>query len=157
MDTITIISTVFSICSLLFSLVTYVRTIIHERKKATLEAFNVLQEQVFDPINQYAPKEIIEYSNHPTDKQYKILSGYLARIEHFCVGIVNNIYDRKTIYELAHGYLDGRALWNRLIPMMEAKNNDSQQEDYFSNIHKAMIWMDKETQKRNKKMKQNTR
>ena len=150
MDILTIIS--IAVGSFAFSLVTYFRTIIHDRKKATLEAFNVLQDQVFDQINQYSPKEIAEYMKHPTDKQYKILSGYMARIEHFCVGVENNIYDKKTVYELAHGYLDGKVLWSRLSPIMEAKNNDFQKEDYFENIHKTMKWMDKETIKRNKKM-----
>lgn len=153
MDILTIFSIIFSVVSFAFSLFTYFRTIIHDRKKATIDAFNVLQEQVFDQINQYTPKEIIEYAKCPTDKQYKILSGYLARIEHFCVGVENNIYDKKTVYELAHGYLDGKALWSRLSPMMEAKNYDFQKEDYFENIHKIMKWMEKETERRKNKTK----
>ena len=153
MDILTISSIVLAVASFVFSLITHIRAVRYDRKKATLEAFNILQEQVFDQINRYSPKEIIEYAKHPTDQQYKILSGYLARIEHFCVGVVNDIYDKKTIYELAHGYLDGKVLWCRLTPIMEAKNNDFQTEDYFENIHKVMIWMEREAQKRNKKFK----
>lgn len=153
MDIVTIISIALATVSFAFSLFTYFRTIIHDRKKSTLDAFNALQEQVFDQLNQYSPKEIIEYAKHPTDKQYKILSGYMARIEHFCVGVENNIYDKKTVYELAHGYLDGKMLWSRLSPIMDAKNSDYAKEDYFENIHKVMLWMKKETQKRKRKSK----
>ena len=153
MDILTISSIVLAVASFVFSLITHIHAVRYDRKKATIEAFNILQKQVFDQINQYSPKEIIEYAKHSTDQQYKILSGYLARIEHFCVGVENNIYDKKTVYELAHGYLDGKALWSRLSPMMEAKNYDFQKEDYFENIHKIMKWMEKETERRKNKTK----
>ena len=146
-----IISTVIAIVSAAFSVFTYFGAVRRDRKQATLEAFNRLQEQAFDPLNLYMPKEIVEYAKHPTDKQYKIISGYIARIEHFCVGVVDKTYDRRTVYELAHGYLDGNALWSRISPILEIKNNDYNKDDYYENIHKTMKWMEKERAKRKRK------
>ena len=155
METITlflaIISTSISVFSIGFSMCTYFCAVVRERRQATLEAFNRLQEQVFDPLNLYMPKEIVEYAKHPTDKQYKIISGYIARIEHFCVGVMDKTYDRKTVYKLAHGYFDSHMLWSRISPIMEAKNNDFDKEDYYENLHNTMKWMEKEKAKRNKK------
>lgn len=146
-----IISTVIAIVSAAFSVFTYFGAVRRDRKQATLDAFNRLQEQAFDPLNLYMPKEIVEYAKHPTDKQYKIISGYIARIEHFCVGVVDKTYDRRTVYELAHGYLDGNALWSRISPILEIKNNDYNKDDYYENIHKTMKWMEKERAKRKRK------
>ena len=146
-----IISTVIAIVSAAFSVFTYFGAVRRDRKQATLEAFNRLQEQAFDPLNLYMPKEIVEYAKHPTDKQYKIISGYIARIEHFCVGVVDKTYDRRTVYELAHGYLDDNALWSRISPILEIKNNDYNKDDYYENIHKTMKWMEKERAKRKRK------
>lgn len=146
-----IISTVIAIVSAAFSVFTYFGAVRRDRKQATLEAFNRLQEQAFDPLNLYMPKEIVEYAKHPTDKQYKMISGYIARIEHFCVGVVDKTYDRRTVYELAHGYLDGNALWSRISPILEIKNNDYNKDDYYENIHKTMKWMEKERAKRKRK------
>lgn len=145
------ISTVIAIVSAAFSVFTYFGAIRRDRKQATLEAFNRLQEQAFDPLNLYMPKEIVEYAKHPTDKQYKIISGYIARIEHFCVGVMDKTYDRRTVYELAHGYLDGNTLWSRISPILEMKNNDYNKDDYYENIHKTMKWMEKEQVKREKR------
>lgn len=150
---ISAVSVMVSMVSVAVSAGTYFGAVKRNRRQATIDAYNRLQEQVFDPLNLYMPKEIVEYAKHPTDKQYKILSGYLARIEHFCVGVMDETYDPDTVYELAHGYFDSKVLWSRISPLMEAKNNDIHKEDYYENLHKTMRWMEKETAKRNKKRK----
>lgn len=148
---VSITSAAIALVALGFSAYTYFVSIKREQRRSTLDAFNRLQEQAFDPLNLYMPKEIVEYAKHPTDKQYKIISGYIARIEHFCVGVVDKTYDRRTVYELAHGYLDGNALWSRISPILEIKNNDYNKDDYYENIHKTMKWMEKERAKRKRK------
>ena len=150
---ISIASAIIAAIALGFSACTYFVSIKRERRRSTLDAFNRLQEQAFDPLNLYMPKEIVEYAKHPTDKQYKIISGYVARIEHFCVGVIDKTYDRKTVYELAHGYLDSNALWSRVAPIMEAKNNDYSKEDYYENLHKTIIWMEKTSRKNKRRRK----
>ena len=134
-----VISAILAIASLVFSLYTYRKTLIHDRKQATLDAYNLLQEQAFDKLNLYTPAEIRSIVQHPTSEEYKIVSGYLARIEHFCVGVNNDIYDKETVYALAHGYMDSKTLLNRIEPLIEKKNHG--QEDYYENIHAMLSWM----------------
>ena len=81
---------------------------------------------------------------HTTSKEYNEVSGYIARIEHFCVGVNQEIYDRKTVYELAHGYFDGKKLRSRMEPVIDQKNQGADK-DYYENIHKVLAWMDRES------------
>lgn len=99
-----------------------------ERKQATLDAFNLLQEQVFDKLKHYYSKEIREISQNCkknwnikkadselTEKEkqkrehdlseYIVLSGYLARIEHFALGVNTGIYDTKIAERAATKHL----------------------------------------------------
>ena len=88
----------------------------------------------------YLPSEIKEICKNKKSEEYKKLSGYVARLEHFCVGVNNRIYDKKTVYDLAHGYLDGKVIGERISPIIETKNTD---EDYFKNIHIVLEYMKK--------------
>ena len=109
-----IVAIVISVISGLFSAFTYIKTMERDRKQATLDAYNGLQEQVFDRLNQYAPAEIREIAKDNLSNKYKEVSGLVARIEHFCVGVNQKIYDFDTVYELAHGYFDGFSLKARI-------------------------------------------
>lgn len=129
MDYLNVLTLVFSVISIVFSVFTYYKSVIHDRKQATIDAFNRLQEQALDKLNLYEPAKIREIAKAPRSGEYKTVSAYIARIEHFCVGVKQKIYDRKTVYELAHGYLDGRQIRDRIEPIIEKKNSKSD-EDY---------------------------
>lgn len=151
METIlSIIAIVLSVISGGFSLYSFVWTARRDRKQATLDAYNQLQEQAFDKLNTYSPAAIREIAKDSKSEEYKTVSGYIARIEHFCVGVTQKIYDRKTVYELAHGYFDG-AVRDRIEPIIERKNQSGI--DYYGNIHSVYGWMEEETQKRMRKRK----
>ena len=124
--TVDLISIAFSVVAAIFSLITYRNSIIHDRR------------------------QIADIATDPRSKEYKEISAYIARVEHFCVGVTQKIYDRKTVYELAHGYFDG-AVRDRVEPIIEKKNQSGN--DYYGNIHSVYDWMEKETQKRMKKRK----
>lgn len=47
MEAVTVLISIVSLC---FSLFTWYRALIHDRKKDTLDAFNVLQQQALDPL-----------------------------------------------------------------------------------------------------------
>ena len=146
---ISLVSVGLALGSAVFSLITYIKNIRHDRRQATLEAFNRLQSEVFDPLNKIQPKEIAELAQHPRSEDYKTVSGYLARLEHFCVGVQQSIYDKKTVYELAHGYLDGNVIKRRIEPFLEQKNKHAENdEDYYANTRTVLRWMDQETVKR---------
>ena len=151
METIlSIIAIVLSVISGGFAFYTFIWTASRDRKQATLDAYNQLQEQALDHLNYYRPAEIADIAEDPRSQAYKEVSGYIARIEHFCVGVTQKIYDRKTVYELAHGYFDG-AVRDRIEPIIERKNQSGI--DYYGNIHSVYGWMEEETQKRMRKRK----
>ena len=127
-----LISIGFSVIAAVFSLITYRKSIVHDRQQATLDAYNQLQEQALDHLNLYRPSNIKEIVKDRRSEEYKKLSAYVARIEHFCVGVNQKIYDRKTVYELAHGYLDS-SIKKRIEPIIEKKNKFGH--DYYANIH----------------------
>lgn len=74
--------------------------------------------------------------------EYKVLSGYLARIEHFCVGLNEKVYDKNVFYKLAHGYFDGYILYRRIEPILMSKKNAEQ---YYSNTYSVLEWMKKKS------------
>ena len=146
--TIDLITISFSVIAAAFSWITYQKSVAHDRQQATLDAYNQLQEQALDYLNYYMPAAIKEIAKDRRSEEYKKLSAYVARIEHFCVGVNQKIYDQKTVYELAHGYFDG-GLKTRIEPIIDCKNQFEY--DYYANIHKVYAWMDKEKQKRKSK------
>lgn len=138
-DYVSVAAFVLSLFSAFFSLYTFVWTKKRDRKQATLEAYNRLQEQVLDHLNLYMPKQVEEIAKNPRSEDYKQISAYIARIEHFCVGVNQKIYDRRVVYELAQGYLDG-TIKNRIQPIIEKKNRSGH--DYYANIHRFYEWME---------------
>ena len=123
-------------------MVTYYNTVIHDRKSATLEAYNRLQAEVFDALNSYTPTDISEICKDTKSVEYKVLSGYLARIEHFCIGVNEKIYDKDVFYKMAHGYFDGPILYRRIEPILMSKKNAEQ---YYSNIYSVLEQMNKKS------------
>lgn len=137
-----------SVAAAVFTLFTYRSGIVHDRKQATLDAFNTLQNEAFDKLNLRMPKEIEEVAKNTRSTEYKEISSYIARIEHFCVGVREKIYDRKTVYLLAHGYMDGAQLRRRIDPIIERKQSGAS-EDYYANIHWMLQWMEDYGKKNN--------
>ena len=148
---IAIVSAVLAIASAGFSCFTYFRNVVHDRRRDTLDAYNTLQNEAFDKLNLMKPANIREIAENPRSDTYKTVSGYIARIEHFCAGVNLGIYDRKTVYTLAHGYLDGNMILSRINPIIEKKHRNAEK-DCYENIHKVLAWMQKENEKQKKKL-----
>ena len=129
-----------SIVSLCFSLFTWYRALIHDRKKDTLDAFNVLQQQALDPLQSYTRARIREIAEDSRSEEYRIVSTYLARIEHFCVGVEQKVYDQRTVWELSEGFLN-RGVYEKLKPIIEHKN---QQKNYYRNFLAVVEKMNRE-------------
>ena len=77
------------------------------------------------------PSEVKGAAEDRRSDEYKELSGYLAEIELFCLGINQGIYDFDTFYKMAHGYFDG-TLKSRLLPLLEVKLADAKEEYYYN-------------------------
>ena len=149
METVlSIIAIVLSAISGVFTAYTFLWTRARDCKQATLEAYNRLQAEVFDNLNAYKPSEIREICSRTQSEEYKIISGYLARIEHFCVGLNYGIYDKKTFYALAHGYFDKDPLRKRIEPVIEKKNQSKNtKEQFYKETLSVISEMDKRTAK----------
>lgn len=145
---LSVVAIVISVISGGFAAYTFRWTAVRDRKQATLDAYNRLQEQALDHLNFYTTVEIAEIAEDPRSENYKQISAYIARIEHFCVGVNQNIYDKKTVYELAEGYLDG-TIKKRISPIIDRKNRYGSV-DYYENIHALYAWMDEYKEKRKK-------
>ena len=91
MEAVTLILSIVSLC---FSLLTWYWALIHDRRKDTLDAFNVLQQQALDPLQSYTRAQIREIAEDAQSEAYRIVSTYLARIEHFCVGVEQSAHLR---------------------------------------------------------------
>lgn len=60
---ISIIAIAISFVSIIVSVVIYQKGVQREKKEATLNTFNILQEQIFDYLNQYTYAQIREVCN----------------------------------------------------------------------------------------------
>ena len=148
--TISILAVIISAATFLFTVMVTYHGEQRERKQATLDALNILQEQVFDHLNGYTFNEIreiaeeyskaIDEKNHfAREKQgtadefwrehpeydrvmdeYSKISGYLARIEHFALGVNTGIYDTKVTERAATTYFV--MLYKKLMPILSVKN-----------------------------------
>lgn len=148
---------VISIIAVLVSGATFLFTVMvtyhgeqREKKQATLDALNVLQEQVFDNLNTYTFGDIKEIAkqwsvsiteknkyvremqgtaedfwntHHEYDvavNEYRKISGYLARMEHFALGVNTGIYDAKVTERAATTYFV--MLYKKMLPILSVKN-----------------------------------
>lgn len=140
------ISLIFSLAAAVFSVFTYVSNIIHDRKQASLDAYNQLQEQALDKLQVYMPKQLKEIVKNRRSEEYKMLGSYVARVEHFAVGVKHKIYDLDTVYDLSHGFLDGKI--RTRIEILISRKDENFDEDFYQNIKWLYSEMDKKTSKR---------
>lgn len=78
--------------------------------------------------------------------EYKRLISCVARVEHFCVGINQGIYDQDVLFEMAAGYLDGR-VYKLIEPIIARRNSNGKRcegKDFYQNYHKVVQWMKEE-------------
>ena len=118
-NTLSIIAIVISVVSFLWTWYVHKKGLERERRQATLDAFNVLQCQVLDPLSGYTKGTIAEIAKNPRSPEYKELSKLLARCEHFAVGVNQEIYDLETVRRLAGEYLI--VIYGNLEPLIQKK------------------------------------
>jgi hypothetical protein len=159
--TIAITAVIVSFATFIFTVIVTYHGEQREKKQATLEALNVLQEQVFDNLNQYTFNEIRDVADkwqqslaardefvkskqgtvnefweqhHEYDQvidEYKRISGYLARIEHFSLGVNTGIYDVKVTERAATTYFV--MLYKKLLPVLAVKNGANAKDKEIKN------------------------
>lgn len=136
---ISVISIVVAASAFIFNILTNYKSAVRARRQATLDAYNNLQSQALDTLNSYPTSDIAEIIKDKHSDKYKEISKCLARIEHFCVGIEEEIYDFETLYKLSHGYFDD-TVYKKLLPLIERKDSD-QIADVYLNFKKVVSKM----------------
>lgn len=126
-----------SVISGIYSVIVHFSELRRERRQATLDAFNLLQNEVLDQLNLYRKSKIKEISEDPTAEDYKKISSLLARLEHFAVGVNEKIYDFKTVRCLAGRYLIG--LYTKIEPMIEKKRQINKTQLHYEACEKLAM------------------
>lgn len=117
-----------SIIALLLTLYQMVTNKNRSRKQATIDAFNRLQTEVMDKVKNLPRKDVTQFKKYGPEVNWELwntLTAYLARVEHFSVGINTKIYDIKILNRLAGGYII--SFYYRIKPIIEKKRDLSQE------------------------------
>jgi hypothetical protein len=107
-DAIGAVGTIFAF---VYAIYTYKQNVKWKRKENTLQAFNALQEQVFDTqtlnLTLDESDALVQRQSqaHADAENWVKITECLCRIEHFAVGINTGIYDLETINRMAGNFL----------------------------------------------------
>lgn len=104
-----------------------------KKKQATLEAVNVLQNEVLDKITFYTDSRIEEIAKDKRSEEFKTVAAMLARCEHFAVGVYEDIYDYSTVQALFKDHLVYQ--YKKLKPIIDTKRK-GHSDKYYSSFEK---------------------
>ena len=134
--------TVFvSLTAIIISIITFLFTYRREKVRDTIKAYADLQEDLYQ-FYEYQEGEIETFVDDRQSEEYKALSSSLAQIEVYATGVKCGLYDFKTMYGIAHGYIDG-SLRDRIEYMLDMKTFGSNQ--YYKNTRWLLEKMDRKT------------
>lgn len=111
---ISIIAVVVSVATFLFTVLVTYRGEQREKKQATLDDF-------WESHHEY--DSVVD--------EYRKISGYLARIEHFALGVNTGIYDAKVTERAATTYFV--MLFSKMMPILSVKNGGSSRDTELRN------------------------
>ena len=137
-------SIIIAIVSAIFSIVTYITTVRYEKRKATIEAINLLQNEVLDKLISIQPsnaKLIVE--NIHDEKCREVYNDYralIARLEHFAIGVNKRIYDFSIVNNLVGIHFIG--LYKKVIPIIEEANKNRNCILHYCNFVKLVNKLD---------------
>ena len=106
----------------------------NEAKRATIEAFNKLQNEVLDKLVKVDIEnaEIIAEArddNEECRQAYNDYKALIARLEHFSVGIEQGAYDLEVVDKLAGEHLV--YLLPKIEPIIDAANEHARTDKYY--------------------------
>lgn len=135
-----VLSIIIAVISAVFSIVTYIKTVQYEKRKATIEAFNSLQNEVLDKfvcVSNGNAKIIIEnLDNEQCKEAYDDQRALIARLEHFAVGVNKHIYDLNVVNELAGVHLV--SLYQKIKPIIDEVNRNEQEPIHYCHFTKLV-------------------
>lgn len=135
---ITAIVAVFSLCR---SVKTQKDIQKNEVKRATIDAFSKLQEDVLDKLvsEDKANAAIIAEERNDNEECKKAYNDYktlVARLDHFSIGIEQGVYDLDVVDKLAGEHLV--FLLPKIEPIIDAANEHLKTDKYYQNYVKLV-------------------
>lgn len=122
-----IISLLISLLALIFSLYNFYLEYKTDKVNRTVETFAKLKVEVLDETDQMKPQDIEDSynkKNNPAFTKTKIKSD-IARIDMFCLLVLNNVYDYKIFQKLNNGFINGHSMikkYELILKKMRSKN-----------------------------------
>lgn len=137
-------SIIIAIASAGFSIVTYINTVQYEKRKATIEAINLLQNEVLDKfvsVNKDNAILIVENLDKKNCKEaYNDYRALIARLDHFAIGVNKHIYDFCVVNNLVGIHFI--YLYKKLIPIIDEANKNEKQLTHYCNFVKLVKKLD---------------
>lgn len=131
-----ITSFIFSIISVVFSIITYFVAVKYEKRKSTIEAIHLLQNEVLDKfvsIKKDNAVLIVENLNNEKCREaYNDYRALIARIEHFAEGVNSGIYDFKIVKNLLGRHFI--CLYDKVAPIINKTNENASDGLNYYNI-----------------------
>ncbi len=118
------------------------QSLLRERKQATIEAFNTLQEEVLDPMVNIKKSEAKlaaeRHMESDGDKEiYDAFRVQIARLDHFAVGISEETYDFETFCKLGGEHV--MYLYEKVEPVITEARNCSEKVVPFQSFEKLYL------------------
>ena len=135
-----LVSIIISALSLVISIGTCVKNFQYEKRRATVEYFNVLQNEVLDKfvcIKREDAKIIVEnLDNEQCKDAYDDYRTLIARLEQFAVGVNKRIYDFKIVNIIAGKHLI--YLYTKIEPIIDKVNEREEKAVHYCNFFKLI-------------------
>lgn len=133
-------SIIIAIVSAVFSIVTYIFTVRYEKRKATVEAINLLQNEVLDrfvSISKDNAITIVENLDNPKCREaYNDYRALIARLEHFSIGVNKGIYDFNIVNNLVGIHFI--YLYKKVKPIIDETNKNKKHIQNYCNFEKLV-------------------
>ena len=129
------VSILVAFISVVVSIATYMKTVSHDKKQATIDAFNLLQNEVLDKFvnidNENSKMIVDNLSSKEFKEAYDDCRALIARLEHFAVGVNKKIYDLNVVDELAGIHLI--YLYKKIKPIIDYANRNESKNLHYHN------------------------
>lgn len=126
-------SLAIAIVSAIFSTITYCVTVRYEKRKITIEAINLLQNEVLDKfvtIEEKNAQIIVEtLDNEKCREAYDGYRALIARLEHFSIGVKKKIYDFGIVNDLVGVHFI--CLYKKIKPIIDRTNMHEKQACHY--------------------------
>ena len=133
-------SFIIAIISAALSVIIYIHTVIYDRRKATIEAINLLQNEVLDKfvsITKENAKVIVENLDDVKCKEaYNDYRALIARLEHFAVGVKKHVYSYNVVKALLGNHFIH--LYSKVALIINEANKSEKSTKHYCNFEKLV-------------------